>query len=161
MIVVSDSGPIIALSKINQLNILKHYFGKIHISDAIYNELVKKGKGMFGSKEVEKADWIKAAKVKDEVAVKVLELELDRGEAETIILGNELKADLILLDESIARRIARLLNLKVKGTIGILVLAKKDNIIKKLKPILNELRAKGVWISDEVYDEALNLAGEK
>lgn len=161
MIVISDSGPIIALSKINQLNILRHYFGKIHISDATYNELVKKGKGMFGSEEVKKADWIKVAKVKDEVAVKVLELELDRGEAETIILGNELKADLILLDESIARRVANMLNLKVKGTIGILVLAKKGNIIKKLKPILNELRAKGVWISDEVYDEALKLAGEK
>ncbi len=161
MIAISDSGPIIALSKINQLNILKHYFGKIHISDATYNELVKKGKGRFGSREVEKADWIEVAKVKDEVAVKVLELELDRGEAETIILGNELKADLILLDESIARRIARLLNLKVKGTIGILVLAKIDGIIKKLKPILNELRTKGVWISDEVYDTALKLAGEK
>ena len=93
--------------------------------------------------------------------VKVLELELDRGEAETIILGNELKADLILLDETIARRVARLLNLKVKGTVGILVLAKKEGIIKKLKPILNELRTKGVWISDEVYDEALKLADEK
>ena len=161
MIVVSDSGPIIALSKINQLSILKHHFGAIHISEATYYELVKKGKGRFGSKEVENADWIKVAKVKDDVPVKVLELELDRGEAETIILGNELKADLILLDETIARRVARLLNLKVKGTVGILVLAKKEGIIKKLKPILNELRTKGVWISDEVYDEALKLADEK
>ena len=161
MIVVSDSGPIIALSKINQLNILNHHFGNIYISEATYNELVKKGKGMFGSEEVEKSDWIKVAKVKDEVAVKVLELELDRGEAETIILGNEFKADFVLLDESIARRVANLLNLKVKGTIGILVLAKKDGIIKKLKPILNELRTKDVWISDEVYDTALKLTGEK
>ena len=78
-----------------------------------------------------------------------------------IALAHEMKADLVLIDEYIAREIAKSLNLKVSGSIGVLVKAKKDRLIKELKPILDELKKKNVWISDELYDEALGLADEK
>jgi predicted nucleic acid-binding protein len=45
---------------------------------------------------------------------------LGRGEAETIVLASELKADIVLLDDSKARRTARKLDLKVMGTLGVL-----------------------------------------
>lgn len=160
MIVVSNSGPLIALSRINKLNLLKHYFSKIYVSNATYDELVIKGKGKPGSDLVQKVDWIQSKKVKDNMAVKVLELELDLGESETIILAQEMKADLVLLDESIARQIAKTLDLKVKGSIAILVMAKKDKLLPELKPILDELRQKKVWIGDDIYEEALKLVDE-
>ncbi len=161
MIVVSNAGPLIALAKINQLAVLKEFFGSVVISSATWQEVVDKGQHKTGSQEISSLSWIKVQGVKDKTAVEVLELELDAGEAETILLGKELRADLVLLDESIARKIAVLLDLKVKGTVGLLVLAKKNNLIKEIKPLLLELRSKGVWLSGEVIDEALRLAKER
>lgn len=161
MIVISNSGPIIALAKVGLLHLLKHYFNEVHLSKATYHELAERGSGRTGAEEIKRHNWIKTKEIKDEMAAQILALELDRGEAETIVLAHELKANLTLLDETIARKIANLLGLRVKGTLGILVLAKKDNLIKELKPILEELRTKGVWLSDEVCDEALRLVGEK
>lgn len=160
MIVVSNTGPIIALAKINQLALLSHYFQKICLSPAVYYELTEKGKGKTAARDLSKYSWIKTVEVQDLMAVKILELELDQGEAETIILSKELNADLTLLDESIARKIANALNLKVKGTIGLLVQARRDGVVKNLKQLLDELKAKNVWISNDVYIEALKLAGE-
>ncbi len=161
MIVVSNAGPLIALAKINQLPILQKFFGSVIISPATWQEVVEQGQHKIGSQEVQSLSWIKVQEVADKTAVTFLELELDAGEAETIVLGRELHADLVILDESIARKIAVLLNLKVKGTVGLLVLAKKRNIIKEIKPLLLELRSKGVWLSDDVINEALRLAEEK
>ena len=55
------------------------------------------------------------------------------------------------IDELVARNIAESLGLKVSGTVGILLKAKELKLIGKLKPYLNDLRNKNVWISDEVY----------
>ncbi len=53
MIVLSDSGPLIALSKINHLDILRKFFDKIIIPEAVWTEVVEKGEGRPGSKEVQ------------------------------------------------------------------------------------------------------------
>jgi len=54
MKVVCNSGPLIALSKVGKLEVLKKLFGGIIISEAVWKELVEKGKEKPGSKEVEK-----------------------------------------------------------------------------------------------------------
>lgn len=161
MIVVSNTGPIIALLKVELLDLLKHYFKEVCLSSATYHELTEKGKSKLGAELIRNSPWIKVKEIQEILAVKVLELELDLGESETIILAQELNADLVLLDESISRNMAQLFGLPVKGSIGILVMAKRDGLIKNLKEVLDRLRQKGVWISDEVYNEALRLVGEK
>jgi len=87
VIVVSKAGPVIALARINQLNLLKHYFERIYISPEAYEELAVKGKGRPGSREVESSEWIFRAEVKDTRAVEILCLELDLGEAAAIVLA--------------------------------------------------------------------------
>ncbi len=161
MIVISDTGPLIALARIQQLGILKELYGQIYITSSTRTELLVKGKGNYGYEELRKADWIVVREIKDILAVRVLELELDSGEAETIILAKEVKADLVLMDESIGRAIAHALGIKVKGTVGLLLIAKQKGLMVTIKPLLNALREKNVWIGDDVYKEALRLAGEK
>lgn len=158
MIVVSNSGPLIALSRINRLELLKHLFRKVYISKETYNEVVVKDK--VGSKHIEKAEWINVKSIKDKSSVNILRIDLDKGEAESIILASELNADLLLVDELISRNIAEALGLKISGTLGILLKAKKSGLINKIKPNLDELRNKKVWISDEVYRKSLKIADE-
>jgi len=70
VIVVSNSSCLIGLSRIKMLNLLKELFGKIFISQEVYKDVVLKGKGRPGAKEVEKAkgEWIEVRGVKGKLA---------------------------------------------------------------------------------------------
>ncbi|MCK4731156.1 MAG: DUF3368 domain-containing protein [Methanophagales archaeon] len=94
--------------------------------------------------------------VKNKLAVKSLTLELEKGEAETIILALELNADSVLIDKSIARDIAKSRGLQVIGTVGILAEAYEKGLIKDLKVSLDNLRNKKVLISEKVYNRVLS-----
>lgn len=94
-------------------------------------------------------------------AVEYLELMIDGGETETIVLAEEINADAVLIDDLKARRIANLRRLNVIGTIGVLLDAKEKGIIKELKPLLDKLMKNKIRISKELYDHALELAYEK
>ena len=157
--VVSNTTPIISLLKLNRLEILRDLYGQINIPSAVYQEIeAGKSKGYY--QDLSKIDWITISKVKDEQAVKYF-LDLDAGEAEAIVLATEINADLIILDEKLGRFHAKHTGLKVTGTIGALIKAKKEGLIKELKPLLNELIKKDVWISDKLIKEILNQTNEK
>ena len=68
-----------------------------------------------GCKEVAAARWIKRYSVRNQLLVNVLKRDIDRGEAESIVLAIELEADLILLDEKEGRHAAQRLGLKMVG----------------------------------------------
>ena len=104
-------------------------------------------------------EWIKIEQIQDRKSIAYF-LDLDKGEAEAIVLATESEADLILLDESPGRIHAKHAVLKVTGTIGILVKAKKQGLISELKPLILELKDKGVWFSESLIERILELANE-
>ena len=99
MPVVSNSTPLIHLAKIDRLDLLKEFFGEIFIPEAVYRECVLEGKGSEDSELIEKADWIKVVRIKDETLKKSLMLELDKGESEAIVLALEMNSELLLIDD--------------------------------------------------------------
>lgn len=77
------------------------------------------------------------------------------GESETIALAIELNPDVVFLDESEARRTARVYGLNITGVIGILIRAKREGRITSLREELNRLRNEaGFWIGNDVYKKA-------
>src|SRR6056297_2661206 len=79
------------------------------------------------------------------------------GEAEVIALGQEIKADLLLLDEKSARNAAFRLQYPVLGTVGILIWAKHMQVISSLKQELDSLQQKGGFrLSQKVYNYAIS-----
>jgi uncharacterized protein len=157
--VVSNTTPIISLLKLNRLDLLKQLYHEIYIPLAVYKE-VEAGKTKVYYKDLSKFDWINIVNIKDKKSVKYF-LDLDQGEAEAIILATESNADLIILDERLGRYYAKHAELKVTGTIGILIKAKKEGLINEVKPLLDELIKKDVWISDKLKKEILQKIGEK
>lgn len=97
MIAVSNSTPLIALSKINRLNLLKEYFDEVYIPEGVYDEVVRRGGDLTGASEVASCNWIKVQQVKNRMAVETLSLSLDAGEAEAIVLSKEMDALLMVL----------------------------------------------------------------
>ncbi len=162
MIVVSNTTPLIGLASIGRFGLLQKLFQEIYIPQAVYDEAVVAGRTEGGAKrEVRNAGWITVKAVKDRLAVDVLLDDLDLGEAETIVLAREIKADWVLMDEKKGRRKLEQLGLKKIGTIGILLKAKEMGYIEALRPELERLRERGFSISQMVIDAVLEQANEQ
>ncbi|MEA2032194.1 MAG: DUF3368 domain-containing protein [Euryarchaeota archaeon] len=154
MIIVSDSGPLIALSKLNLLFILQELFGEIVIPLEVWKEVVERGKGKAGSEAVEKAKWIKVQEVRDELSVEVLCRDIDRDEAEAIILAKRINAEMLILDEKIPREIAVAIGLRVVGSLALIHEGIERGMVNQtLAEITKKMRQRRIWVSDEVIEE--------
>lgn len=85
---------------------------------------------------------------------------VDAGEASAIALAKEKESALLLLDDIKARKLAKKLNLKLTGTLGIINKAKQLGIIKTIKPLIEELQKKDFRISEKVLTELLRRNNE-
>jgi len=159
-VVVSDASPLINLARADQFELLAAFYDQIVLPQAVYDEVVVRGQGRDGSREVKEAAWIEVRVPQDELAVHALTVELGQGEASAIILARELQATLLLMDEIRGRRVAQQLGLKVRGTLGILALARREGRISNLRQVLDLLRARGTWIDQDLCEEVLRLVGE-
>jgi len=161
MIVVSNTSPLTNLAAIGQFALLHQQYGRLHIAYGVWEELNARGQHWPGRDEVDTADWIERHTVKNQALVTALRRDLDRGEAETIALALQLRADLVLLDEREGRHAAQRLELRVSGVVGILLEAKSRGAVNVIRPHLDALRHKaGFYLSEPVYHAALSLAGE-
>ena len=106
MIVLSNATPLINLSAIGYLDLLRTLFGTLIIPEAVYQEVVVDGQGRPGATEVGNASWIMRQSVTDQRAVQQLMngTRLKRGESEVIILATERQPDYLILDDLAARR---------------------------------------------------------
>ena len=155
--VVSNTGPLIALATIGQFDLLRKLFGEILIPPAVRAEILDENT----VDAVTAADWIIVRTAQDEIAVQLLSGELDAGESEAIVLARELKADPLLIDDRSARHRANIIELSTIGTLGVLLLAKTEGLVPVLESLLGDLRRAGFHMSDELYDQVLDSAGEK
>ncbi len=151
MVVVANSTPLIALSKIGLFELLKEYFGEIIITGEVYAEVVTRGGDLFGAKEVSTSDWIKIIDPDNKLAVESLSVHLGRGEAEAIILAKEKNA-LLIIDDKDGRTMAANLDIPVTGTVGLLKLAAENGKVD-LKKTLDELIASGFRLSKSEYNK--------
>ncbi|MCL2147129.1 MAG: DUF3368 domain-containing protein [Synergistaceae bacterium] len=156
MIVVSNTTPILSLFKIGKLSLLQSLFGKVNVPVAVYDEIAVAGKGRQGHDEFERTDFFSIKKINNVFAVNLLRSQLDQGEAEAIVLAGELGANLLLLDEKKARRIAQASTQSVIGTLGILQAAKDRKLIPDIKTQLDNLIANGFWIDRRLYSFVLH-----
>jgi len=162
MIVVSNTSPLTNLASIGQFEVLQRLYKQLEIAEAVWDELNWGGKQWPGRDDTAKADWIHRNSIKNRDLVAALMRDLDRGEAESIALALELKADLVLLDEQEGRHAAQRLGLHVVGVVGILLEAKAAGVIDKIRPSLDALRQNaGFYLSDALYQAVLVLGHEE
>ena len=158
MKVASNTTPIISLSSIQRLELLKLLFKQVYIPKAVYHEI--KTKKLFGYKEID-ADWVKVLEIKGRKYLGFLLNDLDAGEAEAIVLAKEIEADILLIDERIGYDIAKSQNIFAIGTLTVLLMAKQKGLIQRVKPLLNEMIQKGRWYSEKTCKVFLKKIEEK
>jgi len=157
---VVNAGPLVALSLLDQLDLLPALFTEYWVPQTVFNEVAVAGIGKPGAKTLQAADWqgrVRVSPIPDPLLV----MELDAGEAEVISLARQLSPCVAVIDERRGRRIAQqVYGLPVKGTAGILVEAHRRGLISGVRPRLLELRAAGYFIADSVIAAACQAVGE-
>ena len=160
MIVVSDTTPISELAKIDRLTLLREVYQRVIIPQEVYDEVMAGPLVVVAA--TQSANWIEVHGVSDSTKLLVLHAstQLGLGECAALIIAEELRADRVLIDDRAGRREATARGLPVTGTIGTLLVAKQQGIIASIKDVLDDLRAHGTRISEQLYGDALAAAGE-
>lgn len=160
MIVVSDTTPISELAKISRLTLLRDVYQRVIIPQEVYDEVMA-GPGAITA-AIQAATWIDVVTVRDshEVLAVHAATRLGLGECAALVLAEELGAQRLLMDDRAGRSEARARGLSVTGTIGTLLVAKQRGIIPSVKDVLDDLKAQGTRIGEQLYREALAAANE-
>ncbi len=154
MIVVSDTSPLTALLTVGHEDILPQLFEEVVIPQAVRIELLRS--------HTKLPEWLRVIDVKDAVqADKYLQL-VDVGEAEAIELAQELHADRLLIDERKGRKLAVREGLSVIGLLGVVLLAKRKNLIPSARQFLQRLdQEAGMYLAQDVREVALKSVNEQ
>jgi len=147
---ITNTSCLIVLTNIDELRLLNELYGTITTTPDVIEEL--------GVKQI--PGWLQIKSPSNLTQQKILELQIDKGEASAITLALEFPGCPIILDDYKARKTAERLKLNVTGTIEVLIKAKRNGIIPSIRPILDKISQTNFRLSEDLVQEALYLAGE-
>ena len=162
MIIVSNTGPLIGLAKIQQLGLLGRLAREVYIPPQVRLELLARTgpETALIAAALKAPIQVKAPAVLDAAAETMLR-RLDEGEKQAIALARSFPAPvLLLLDDRAGRTAAQKLGQPLTGLAGFLLLAKRQGLVTAVAPLLVTLRSSGYWVSDELVAVVKNMAGE-
>ena len=155
MILIADSSALIALSVVDKLEILERLFGEVYVPRAVYNEVSQENKT-----ESHRLSLYCRDRVLDISSDINFNISLGLGESEAMVLYKEKNADYLLCDDKKAKKFARNFNIKVIGSLGVLLKAKEAKLITEIAPLIETLRTSQIFIDDKTYEIVLSMAGE-
>jgi predicted nucleic acid-binding protein len=157
--IVINTGPIIAIvAALGDLSVLQIY-RRTWVPLEVSCEIASGGATRFALAEFEAAHWLEKSRKPLNIAAGLLNT-LDSGEAAVIQLALDRNLQVVAIDETAGRRIARLNGLSVTGSIGILLRAKREGYQFSMQEAIGRMKEHGIWLSDCVIAFALSQAGE-
>lgn len=157
MIIVADASPLVTLATCDCLDVLEKLFGEIRVSQTVYEEVTVNGK----PESTKLASYLQGKTVNLNLDKYIIAGDsLDKGELTSIALYKHLNADYLLIDEKAGRKVAKLNQIKIIGSLGVMIEARRQGIIPLLKPHIDVLRLSNIHFSGELLDYALSVVGE-
>lgn len=157
--VIVNSTPLIALCKVNQLELLRELYTEITIPEAVFQEVTAKNDSV--KREIlENGAWIHVQSVSDTIDRRMYKAKLHDGEVEVMILAQEIKADLVIIDDNAARKTAIYLSLPLTGTVGVLLRAKAEGLVPKVMPIVDSMEQNGLYYGSVLKEWVRSQAKE-
>jgi predicted nucleic acid-binding protein len=145
------------LAGVGLLALLPALYGSIWVPEAVKREYVAGIRA--GDPDLDEFDWISI--VSSVEVSPELPSSLGSGEAHATSLAVTKNARAILLDEQLARAVARKRGLPVVGTLGVLIAAKQSGLLVAVKPSIDMMISQRRHISDSLYMQVLAVANEE
>lgn len=156
---ITNTSPLLYLYRADVIEWLPQLFGEIWTPKAVIEELNEGQRRGYDVPMQANYEWLKVV-APHSVPSEWLTLDLGLGELETMALALENTDRIVILDDALARRIAQAAGITVWGTLKVLLEAKSQGITKSIQPHMKQLQESGMWISDEIRQRVLALAGE-
>jgi predicted nucleic acid-binding protein len=155
-VLVTNTTPLISLAAATgNLEVLRFLYRRVVVPLEVADEVRAGGARAFGVDAVEGADWLDIQKSPVPM-VPWLQNSLDRGEAAVIQTAMSMEIPLVCIDEAAGRRVARLCNLSLTGSIGVLLKARQLGYPVSMPAAMQRMRDHGIWLSDRVVQFALS-----
>ena len=161
-VVIANTGPLIALARVEELDLLRRLYRRVVVPPAVHTELAidsnrpgaKVLAGVFA------AGWADVAAVTDASVRWELHQLLGPGEAEAIALAEQEDTRFLLIDDARGRRTARSREIPIVGVAGVLLAAKSRGELSVVGPVLDRLSSVGYRLSPRLVAGTLLRAHE-
>jgi hypothetical protein len=157
--VICNTSPIQYLHQLQLLHILPALAGRVIIPPAVVEELSQGRTSGINLPDVNVLKWVEIRRPVSELAVPLV-TDLGSGETEVLMLALEMREAVVVLDDDLARRVAETLGLRLTGTLGLLLDAKKAGLIPAIAPLLDQLQTLRFRVAPHTRVAVLKLAGE-
>lgn len=157
MLIVADSSALVALAICDGLSLLDILFTQVRVPEAVWREVAVPEKPY--AELLRRYLEGKVVQV-DSACLRIETGYLGAGEREAIALFESLRANILLMDDSRARKTAQDLGIVVIGSLGVLLRGKEKGMLDQIKPQVEKLRRSSLFLADRLLDEVLRLAGE-
>jgi len=156
---ISKTSPLLYLYRIGGLEWLAKLFGQVWVAEAVADELQYGKSRGYDVPMPADYSWLRLVQPRC-IPSAWLALDLGSGELGTMTLALENVGHVVLLDDALARRVAQAAGLETWGTLKVLLEVKSHGMIESVAPYVNRLSQAGMWLSEDIKDRILRLAGE-
>ncbi len=157
MILVADASALIALATCDSLALLEAVFGNVLVPEAVYSEVTTLDKPQSARLRSYLHGKVRAVDMQRFV---YLDAFADAGETQAMLLYKEVAADYLLIDDKRGRKVAKINRIKTVGSLGVLLQAKRIGLIPRVAPLIEQISASSIFMSESLIQTFLELAGE-
>jgi hypothetical protein len=161
MIVVADTSVILNLCRVQHERLLQQLFERVLIPAKVASEFNRLAKAQARFIGLLLPDWIIVLADPQPLPPPIVQANLDAGESAAIALCLNEKAGVLLIDETLGRKVAEEMGLRTVGILGVLIQSRRRQLISSVKVVLDRLEKEaGFWISPNLRAGVLRSVGE-
>jgi predicted nucleic acid-binding protein len=157
---ISNTSPLQYLFQLGMLHILPALAHQIIIPPAVVDELQAGREAGVNLPNPTALDWLVMRQPVSASATRLV-TDLGPGETEVLMLAIEAADPIVIFDDMLARRMARSLGIRLTGTLGLLLDAKRAGLIPTVSPLLDRLQSLRFRLAPHTRAVVLELAGEE
>jgi predicted nucleic acid-binding protein len=157
MILIADASALIALASCDSLAVLDALFGTVVVPEAVYFEVAAGDRPQSERLRTYLTGKVRAVDMQRYV---YLDAFADAGETQAMLLYKEVAADYLLIDDKRGRKVAKINQIKTIGSLGVLLQAKRAGLVPRVAPLIAQIAASPVFISENLIQTVLELADE-
>jgi predicted nucleic acid-binding protein len=156
---VIDASPLIFFSRGQKMDLLHHFADPIFVPEPVAHEIRMRGPQDITAKSLKNTYWLEIVASPPTPEI-ISDWALGQGESSVLSYAYANPGVEAIIDDLNGRKCASLLKIPVRGTLGIILVAKKRGLIPKARPVIEELIRSGLYLSRQILDEALRRVGE-
>lgn len=153
-----NASPLIYLGRSDNLRLIESCARSVYVPEVVVGE-IRAGHNEPAAQAIDTCAWLKVVSV-DTTPPHIVAWNLGAGDSAVLAWALANAGTGAVIDDREGRRCAAQLGIKVVGTVGLVLAAKRRDLVPAARPVIEALIASGLYLSEQIVDSALALVGE-